>query len=115
VIDIFEFFFPSYSVNQETEVIQGRIGQADVNLFTLLFGPDPIAIPIALDISQKMPQPSMLMASITQPENGSTNAGTGLFNKQKNISTNNHIFASFSICWPSFRNTRFHSGPLFYA
>ena len=65
-----------YSVDQQSEVIQSKLGQADVSLFSLLVGPNPTALPLCLDHAQKLPQPSMLLASVSQPENGGANAGT---------------------------------------
>jgi hypothetical protein len=67
----------SYSVDQQSEVIQSKLGQADASLFSLLVGPNPTALPLCLDHAQKLPQPSMLLASVSQPENGGANAGTG--------------------------------------
>jgi hypothetical protein len=66
-----------YSVDHNNEVIQGKIGQADFNLFPIIHGvSESLSIPLILDQEIKAIQPSFIYCTVLQPGNSGVNAGT---------------------------------------
>uniref|UniRef100_A0A1I8BXE4 Glycerate 3-kinase n=1 Tax=Meloidogyne hapla TaxID=6305 RepID=A0A1I8BXE4_MELHA len=67
-----------YSVDHKTEVIQGKIGHSDFNLFSIIHGvSESLQIPLVLDQEIKSANPSFIQCSVSQPGNSGVNAGTG--------------------------------------
>lgn len=66
-----------YEIDASTEVIQGKLGEADVNLLTLLWSADELALPLYRDASDHAnPHPPVVLANAS-PDNSSLR-GTGM-------------------------------------
>lgn len=79
-----------YEIDASTEVIQGKLGEADVNLLTLLWSADELALPLYRDASDHAnPHPPVVLANAS-PDNSSLRgtalqfAGTNLNSITKN-------------------------------